>query len=417
MMDLHLLSKLQAVDSVNLILTVKSDSVLNYYLISRSIVYNIVCTGEIAGEISGQMASFELRLSSIAPLIEKGYQFDIRYSGGKLRLVSADERIEIVPSYVESNDANVVAVLEQYVAFSQALEDGNRAAHQIETLQDEIRQLQANHRNISIMQLSGGPPSDPFTPDASLKKIDEKYLPQIEEKQKKLNSLLKASSVVDEVDLSPFLAIANAASKSRSLVDLCGGYAILSLKNSFMLQKGECIVQSIPGLLLYQLLRDGGGKGFYTFNDNLVYMTGGKERTAIFVAKYLPNNVVDNSIVTKGTTEEKYQIQLKGILKLSGIVKNHFPKFELDLGSGQFILSNDLGEVITSKFEIENANTIQLAKLKRGEQVSDITMATIEVPREVQNLLGLFQDRLEIFVKKHKIIFRRDDGLYLVFGR
>lgn len=416
MMNLKLLSRLQASDSVNLILTVEAGDILNYYLISRSVAYEIVCTGKTVGTIPSGMISFDIRMASVIPLIEKGFKFRVEYTGNELRFVTEDERTYIVPSYVESNDSNAERVITKYMRFSEALIDQDRVSHQIEMVQDELQELKNRHSELTLMQLSGGPSENPFGP-APTEGIDKKYKPLIAEKEGQLNALLKSSAGIQELDLSPFMNIANAAARGHNLVDLCGDYAVLSLKTSFMLQKANCPIQSIQGQLFHQLLRDGNGKGFYLFDDELIYLNGDKERTVVFVAKYLPNNDVDSSIVTRGAVEEKYSIQLKGVLGITSIVKSHFPNFTMDMGNGRFVLSNDLGERVTMKFEIADSKTVAMAKMMRGENVQGgITMATIDVPSDVQAYLSLFKDELTVYVKRKKIIFQ-NKGLYIVFGR
>lgn len=416
MMNLRLLSKLQASDSVSLILVPDSGDTLQYYLISRSVAYEIVCTGMTSGTIPSGMISFDIRMASVIPLIEKGFKFRIEYTGDGLRFVSEDERTVIVPSYVESNDTQAARVIEKCMQFSDALDNQNRLQHQIETVQEELQYLKNRHSELTLMQLSGGPSENPFGPMPT-EALDKKYQPEIAEKEKQLNDLLKKSPGIEELDLSPFTDIANAAARAHNLVDLCGDYAVLSLKTSFMLQKAKCPIQSIQGQLFHQLLRDGNGKGFYLFDDEMIYLNDGKERALVFVAKYLPNNDVDSSIVTRGAVEEKYSIQLKGILSITSLVKSHFPNFSMDMGNGRFILGNDLGEQITMKFEVTDSKTVAMVKMMRGEPVQGgITMATIDVPPDVQPYLSLFKEELTVYVKHKKIIFQ-NKGLYIVFGR
>lgn len=416
-MNLKLLSRLKCSDSAQLVLIARPGNKLEYYLVSRSVVYDIICTGFIDGTIRGQSISFDIRMSSLVPMIEKGYKFVIHYGTKGLVFKTEDGKIELTPSYVESRDANTVRVIENYMAFSAALEDKNRRSARIDTLTDEIAGLKAQHRDVSLMHLSGGPSSDPFTPDVVSDKIDGRFLPEIQKREEELMKLSKVQSNIAELDMSVFQSIASAASRCHTLVDLCGDYAICALTNSFLLQKGVCPVQSMQGQLFYQLIRDGNGEGFYEFNEKLLYVSGGAEKSVVMIAKYLPNNTVDSSIVLNGAVEEKYSIELKGVLSLATIVKSSFDTFALDLGNAEFVLSNELGEVLRTKFEVKDANTVKMAKLLRGEKIQgDLTMATIVVPEEVQPILSLFKENLTIYIKKKKIIFQ-SGGLYLVFGR
>lgn len=416
MMNLKLLSKLQSSDSVSLILKANAGDILDYYLIARSVSYDVVCSGQTEGSIPSGTISFDIRMTSVIPLIEKGYKLRIQYNGNTLKFVTEDERTSITPSYVESNDSSVMNVLEQYIAFSDALEAKSRNEHQIETITEELMSLRSEYHGISLMQLSGGPPADPFG-GSPTEKIDAKYAPIIKDKEEQLTRIAQQATGLQELDLGVFTDLAGAASRGHNLVDMCGDYAVVSLKTSFMLQKAPCPIQSIQGQLFYQLLRDGNGKGFYLFNDELVYLNGVKEHTVVFVGKYLPNNAVDSTIVTRGAVEEKYTLQLKGVLNVAALVKSHFTHFVMDMSRAVFILSNDLGETIEMAFEVENAKTIALTKTMRGEVVQGgVTMAIIEVPSDVQSVLNLFKEELTIYVKKKKIIFQ-NKGLYLVFGR
>ena len=416
MMNLRLLSKLKALDSVSLILRPSAGEMLDYFLISRSIAYEIICTGQTAGSIPSGMISFDIRMASIVPLIEKGYSFFIQYEGDELKFVAEGEQIAITPSYVESTDTNAFRVLEKYIRFSNALEDSARQVHQVETLQNELSCLKNRYQGLTLMQLSGGPSDNPFGP-VPTQKLDDTYQPLIAEKEAQLNKALSQSAGLQQLDLSAFRDIAGAAARSHSLVDMCGDYALLSLKASFLLQKSPCPTQSIQGQLFHQLLSDGLGKGFYWFNDELVYLNGEKEKTIVFVAKYLPANDVDSTIVTRGTVTEKYKVKIKSILNITALVKSQFPKFQMDMGAAQFILSNDLGETIKMHFDIEDAKSVALAKVMRGEAIQGgVTMATIDVPSDAQSVLNLFKEDLTVYIKNKKVVFQ-NKGLYLVFGR
>ena len=416
-MNLRLLSKLQGADSVHLLLKRIPGDLLEYYLISQSITYSLVCTGRIPGTIDEAMVSFDIRMSSISLLVDKGIKFDIEYLDGDLKFISEDRAITIVPSYVEHNDTNITKVIELCLRFSSALDTRQRVVSQIEENTLQLRQLQANYDSVAVMHLSGGPSSDPFTEDTTMEKIDAEYQPRIAEKKKLLEKLKNEQSLLTELDLSEFLILAYSAARGHNLVDMCGTYGIVSLHNSFLLQKGNCPIQAIQGQLLYQLIRDGNGKNFFAFEDKLVYLTAGKDRTLVFVNKYLPNSTVDSSIVTKGTVEEKYSVKLKNALDVATIVNKNFPKLSLDMGASAFILTNDLGEKITIKFDIEDAKTLQLIKLMRNTAIQGgVTMSEIDIPNEVRGVLGLFKNNLVVYVKKRKVIFQ-NEGLYLVFGR
>ena len=88
----------------------------------------------------------------------------------------------------------------------------------------------------------------------------------------------------------------------------------------------------------------------------------------------------------------------------------------MNLGEHYFLLENDIGEHICIEFDIEDAKTLELMKMTRENTFSNISMATLDIPRDIQAMLSLFRDKLTIFVKRRKVIFKSED-LYLVFGR
>ena len=200
-------------------------------------------------------------------------------------------------------------------------------------------------------------------------------------------------------------------------MNFCNSYAVVSFDTSFLIQKGDCPTQAIQGQLLNQLIRDGSGKGFYEYDNFLTYYDEKAEPTAVFMQKYLPNSIVDPTIITKGNVEERYDIALKGVLDVANLVRSHYKTIELNLGAGMFVMTNELGEVMNIKFDVTNAQTKQLKRLLSGSSVSgEITMATIEIPKSIHSLLNLFKHSLSVYVKKRKVIFK-SGSLYLVFGR
>lgn len=68
------------------------------------------------------------------------------------------------------------------------------------------------------------------------------------------------------------------------------------------------------------------------------------------------------------------------------------------------------------KFTVENAKTIELNKMLRGENAGPIVMSNIEFPREVQRMLTFFRDEFTIYVKRKKIVLQSGD-MYIVFSR
>lgn len=416
-MDLRLFSKLQVADTATLILRSKPGGLLDYYIIAQTVGYSVVCAGECIGDIETSMRSFNMRLSSIVPMIEKGYKFTIQYKNQTLCFVTEDERIRVTPLFVESHDANAADVVQEYIDFYKAREKQTRAQERRDQLQEEIRTYKGTRDGLLTMHLSGPPSEDPFTPDEVPAKIENKYDALIEEREQQLAEVERDVSGVAEVDLSLFTGIANVASKLHTVIDFCESYAVVALKNAYLFQKAECFNLALQGQLLSNLIRDGGGRGFFLFNHKLVYTKGVKESTTVFITKYLPNSEVDSSIITRGVVQEKYGLKLNSILSLASVVRSKFPKLVLELGEGRFVLSNESGESIVSEFEIEDAKTIQLNKMMRGVPVKgEVKMSSIEIPKEVQGVLPLFKEKLTIYIKSNKIVFQ-SNSLYLVFGR
>ena len=141
-----------------------------------------------------------------------------------------------------------------------------------------------------------------------------------------------------------------------------------------------------------------------------------QDTTAVMIAPYLPGSAIDPSIVTKGITEERYELSLRGVLSVTSLVRSQFTKISMNLGEHYFLLENDIGEHIRIEFDIEDAKTLELMKMTRENTFSNISMATLDIPRDIQAMLSLFRDKLTIFVKRRKVIFKSED-LYLVFGR
>lgn len=416
-MDLTLLNKLKMPDTVNLILRSRKGDILEYYVIVQMVSYCAICSGQCPGFLNREMVSFNIRMSSLVPLIEKGYKLFIRYQDDQLSFVTEDERVEITPLYVESRDPNTADLIEQYLNFSAALKRSSEREEQLQSCEHELANLQARYKELSIMQLSGGPPSNPFGESTGTKTIDEHYKPQIDKLKERVKSLQSEQIGLTELNLNTFSSIANVASRMHEVVDLCGDYALLSFSGSYMLQKGQCPVLSINGQLFNTLIRDAAGKGFYMYNRGLVYLHQGRDQTVVFVSKYLPNTEVDQSIITRGVVEEKYVISLKGVLELTSLVKSKFPTVQLDMGNGSFLLTNVSGECIRMKFDVEDVKTLMLKKAMRGEVTSsDIKMAILDIPKAVQSTLPLFRNGLTIYVKHNKVIFQ-NETLYLVFGR
>lgn len=425
MMNLALMNKLKMADTVTMHLRSEKDGTLTYYIVSMSVGSEVVCFGRMDGEMSVPAISFNIRLASIIPLINKGYKFEVSYKNGELLFGTADSKVKIKPLYVECRDERAEQTIARLIDFSEALNSISATEERRANLVEELNSLKRKMR-LEVMDRVATPFSDinafyggdgPFGDPESTRDIEQKYQPLIEKQEEMLSQLDVQSSMLKPVDMSGFKSLALAAGRTHGLVDFCESYGIVCLKNSFLLQKGPCPIQSLSGILLQTLIQDGDGQGFYSFKGDLVYLTGKEDKTVVFISKYLPNNAVDSSIVTKGVVEEKYSIQLRGILDIAPLVRSKFKTFKMDMGNGLFILENELGESITYNFDTMDAQTVALAKLNRGVgDPSKVVLSTIVIPAEVQPLLNLFRRELTVYIKKRKIVFQCGT-LYLVFGR
>lgn len=417
-MDLNLLTKLQNDDTVILMLRERSADILDYFIVSRSIVCDVLCVGVCEGTIPTDMLTFNIRLSSISALLRRGYRFLVSYSMGELKFTTPDGKLTVTPLYVETEDKEALAVVKKYSNLNEELQKDKEREDRREELMEKLRLLRGKFSSISLMHLGGGPPDDPFTEDEAWKTIEQKYTDEIKRYESLIAETNRDASAVRDLNLKAFIDIALAASRSHGVVDMCGSYAILELDSCYMLQKSECPVQSIQGQLLYSLLRDGDGLGFLQYNKDLVYIKGNpktEEKTVVMISSYLPSSVVDDTIVTKGSVQERYEVRLKDILVAVNIVKSQFPDLVFNMGMARAELSNELGEQIQLKFEVVDSDTVQLRKMKRGETVN-ITMANISIPKQVQGILSLFRGKITIYVKEKKVIFQAGT-LYLIFGR
>lgn len=477
MLNIKLFSKLQASDTVSLVLISRKDGMLDYYLVSASVAYSVLSCGICEGELSGKVAYFNIRMSSIAPLLDKGIKFRIVYHGGKLLFVSDDDNIQVSLLYVESRDAIVEKAVQTYMDFNDVLTKHQNKDETLDRLRFDLKTVDAdlvsaqdtyeylskcieiqesrsthiNPRSVSAMQLSGwvnasspfGFPEDAVVASSEVtdestntdsgeteklkksKELEEakEYLDSVRTKRDKICSQISKIEAdtdglsITDLAMEKFSKIIGAASRTKELVHFCGDYAVLELVSSFLIQKESCPTMAVPGALLSLLMRDGGGKGFFLYKNSLVYASPGVEHTFVFVSKYLPNVKVDSSIITRGITEEKYPLRLRGLLTVFSAVRNKFPVVKMDMGAGQFILSNDQGEEITIKFDVSNPDTLQLRKFaKDGVAPKHWKMSTIAVPREVQGLLSLLSGELTVFVKSRKVILQ-SGTLFVVFGR
>ncbi len=423
MKNLKLLQKLQASETVTLILSREPGGLLDYYIIAKTVNYSIVASGKCDGEINAPSRTFNILLSGLMPMIEKGYEFRIVYEDEVLRFVSKDERIVLTPMCVEYRDALAETILSKNLRYVDAISTRAQNASKIENLDREIREIQRSYSEIQRMHLDGVmQSSNPFTEDTVGRDIDKKFVPQIAESKAELERVQKEALKIVDVDLKPFRTLALAAARAHETINFCSEFAVVELKGSYVLQKAKCPTFAIQGQLLYQLMQFGDGEGFSWFENGLVFETGDTDKTILFAEKYLPNTAIDMSIVTRGVVLEKFIVTLKNYLSVATMMRGRFPDMTFDMGEHRLLLDNDKGEQLVLTFDEPTTDTLKMRKLIRdmsaGKDVSeyDTTMSKISISKEVQALLGLFREELVMYVKQRKVIFQHGN-LYLVFGR
>lgn len=423
-MNLKLFNQLQGSATSTIILRPGRPGSVQFFLISASVNYSIVVSGECAGDLPDSTPrSFDIVLSSIAPLLDKGYEFRVDYSGGALRFVEEMERFTVAPLCVEHVADTSLDVMRRFLEFSSRLDSQLSVSSKLEEAELKLAQLKASYKQSKITELSS-PTSDPFGDPADLDdtRVDKYYRPLIEEAEKELDALKDAapSSPLEAVNLGDLRRIAAVAARFNTTVALCDDYAIASVDSVFVVQKIKCGVRAIQGKLLQRLLNEKDAV-LYQDGDDLVFnvVSGkGKDRTTttLFLQSYLPNISADSSIVTKGSVQEKYTLNLRGLLPVINAVSSKFDTMEFDMGAACVRLSNDRGEVLQHGFDVEDAKTVELNKLMRGEVAGDVVMSTISIPRTVQRILPFFREDFTVYVKSKKIVLQ-SESLYAVFGR
>lgn len=426
MKNLKLFFRLQSGSTAFLLLRPYAPGKIVYFVLSTSINYNIVTSGVCQGTLmNGEAVSFEVSLTSVMPLIDKGRDVSLSFENDTLRFNDVKGNYYLEPLCVQHNSTIATQVAQKFQTFIQQLEKKYEADESLESLELEIKQAQSNWKDAVQHNLTGWvSDSNPFSSDEEIAEreqhINQIYTEKVGKLSKKFEAQREISKSLEEVDMQSLRKLADAAARYNTTVSLCDTFAVVGLPTSYLIQKLDCDTRAIQGKLLQQLLRDPKGK-FYRFGDDIVFSTTeGKDAertsTAVFILPYLPNVTVTDSLITNGSVKEKYQLNLKGMLPIISAVSDKFDTMEFDMGSSFVELTNDSGEHFRYKFDIEDAKTIELIKTMRGEATSTIRMSTISVPREIQKILGMFTDNFTIYVKSRKIIFQ-SGTLYAVFSR
>ena len=421
-MDLKALTQLSASSSCNLILQTDSLGRLYYYIISSTVNYTVVLSGMCEGQLdSDRPVSFEIVLSSIAPLVDKGVEFQLSYTGGKLSFKNADGTLCIEPLCVENMSDEVTAKLKMYLDFDERLAEYNRNADAIEDLEHSVEFMEKRYSELVIDNYSVS--SSPFEESPLEERVNsdladlERRLEESKDKLRKLQSGFLDFRSVDY--MSNLKRIANIASRYSSVVSMCDDYAVVQLTSGYVFQKSYCGVRAIQGRLLSKLLSMKDGH-FFEMNGGLVFCHAkpkaiDKSRTVVFIASYMPNTKASSTLITKGAVLEKYSLKLKSLLQTISPVLSKFDVLKFDMGSAKVIMENDSGEKLSLKFSVEDAKTVELNKLLRGEQAGEIVMSTVSIPKELHRILSYFEEGFTLYVKKNRNIIQSGD-LYVVFG-
>lgn len=425
MLDLKLFSDLQGDGTASLLLRPGNPGMLCFFVIASSVNYSVVVAGECIGELPGEVPlSFDIVLSSITPLLNKNYKFKLSYVGGNLKFTEEHDKFTVTPLFVEHISSISLDIVQKYLKFSEDLAayEENIVGH--EELSLQLKQLEASYSSAKSMALSGFVnDSNPWSDASSTSEhnIDDYYLGKINDVKNRLEKCNSAISVLAEVDLNELKRISLIAARNGTTVSMCDDYAIVDLNNAYVLQKVQCGVRSVQGKLLRRLLIEPAGK-FFDTNGSLVFVSSDqqskdKTSTVVFFSSYLPNTQVDSTLVTGGgSVLEKYKLNIKSMLGVLSVVSSKFTDMVFEMGTSTLRLTNDRGEELAYKFDVDDAKTIELNKLMRGEMAGEIKMSSIVIPKTVQRILPLLDDDFTIYVKRRKIILQ-SRTLYVVFGR
>lgn len=122
-MNLKLFNHLQGSATSTIVLRPGRPGSVQFFLISASVNYSIVVSGECEGDLPDNTPrSFDIVLSSIAPLLDNGYEFRIDYTGGTLRFVEEMERFTVSPLCVEHVADTSLEVMKRFLDFSNRLD-------------------------------------------------------------------------------------------------------------------------------------------------------------------------------------------------------------------------------------------------------------------------------------------------------
>ncbi len=356
MIDLILFSKLLKDTQATMILTQKSDSKLEYYLIGRTLAYSIITNGICDGSIDKKQIILNIDLKLLNILLRKDFIFNLHVSDGKAIFSTVGSNkgaMNLTPLCIEKSDSGVMEIINNLITFL------------------------------------------------------------------KRQELFKSSNNFDDQDLTLYnlediKILASLSNKTKEIIQVTKKYSVVELNGVIALLKTEGYPLAINGSILNTLLIEGGE--FYKFGSKL-YFISKQNNTFVIFNIVLPSTKVDMSIISKGPVQEFYTIDTKDIVDLIYNLNNNLQSVHLNFADSKLIMSNDTGELLTHNFLIKKAETVALQELRKTKKLNNkIEMATIRLPKQVCQLLPFFKGEIDVFIFKNKIIFRKNK-LYLIFGR
>lgn len=424
MINLKLFTQLQGNNTASLVLRPGAAGTVDFYIIAATVNYSIVTAGVCEGELPQRAGiSFDVVLSSLSPLLDKNYDFRLSYVDGILRFEEAKGRFTLEPLCVEHIADYALNIVQKYRDMVNTINTVSQVSGRIAEVKDEISKLESRISYNEQYGVSPVPSENPWSesgdPEVVTKQLEADNR-NLKKYQDELSALEQRAKNMSRVDLGAMRRIVNIAAKNNTVVSMCDDYAIVQLRDAFAIQKGSCGTRAVQGKLFQRLLAEEHGVFFEQDGELIFTTTAGdgrdKSTTMVLVHPFLPSNTVDKTVVTKGTTQEKYTLNLKGMMRTLSAVQSKFKTMEFNMGAAQLVMSNDQGEKFIYKFDVEDANTLELKKLMRGDTSANVVMSCIEIPQTVQRILPFMQDKFTIYVKQKKIVLE-STGLFIVFAR
>lgn len=441
-MNLKLFAHLQGQNTASLVLMPSSPGNLSYFLISNNINNSIVVSGTCKGTLKTEgLKSFDVVLSSVTPLLDKNLKFEITCDDDIVMFKEVTGKFTVRPLCVEHISEESPELIAKFQGTMNKIRSYIDSKERIGSLQRGMQELESELENLeevshAVHELdlehnpeyeSPGGVSHSTVAASSIKRTER----QLEKVKEELSKLDSESAGVDIVDMGALRRMSSIASRYNTTVSMCDDFAIVNLSSCFILQKGEFTSRAIQGKLLHRLLAERDGR-FFSVDGDLVFVSdnhatkglskGNKAisdddtMTFIFIHPYLPSLSVNTSIITKGSTKEKYSIDIGGIAPYITTICNKFDCMVFDMGSGKLKLSNDRGEELVHPFNIKEVKNKELSSAIKSGKIANIEMAEISIPKELQRVFSDFGNEITFYVKERKIILQSEQ-LWAVFGR